>query len=291
MKFSLKFINKQLIKNFTKDILIDALGGVLITIGIYNFAVEAVFPMTGISGIALIFYHLLGTPIGAMTTFLNIPIAIGCYKILGRNFFIHSIRSILITSIVMDLCGPFIPLYTGDRILAAICTGIFSGLGYAIIYMNNSSTGGSDFITMSIRAKNPHLSLGKITFIIDAFIVLIGGYIYKDVDGIIFGVIISFLQAYVIDKLMYGIDSGKMTFIVTEYGNEMAEMINEVSGRGATLLHGVGSYSKIDKSVVMCACNNKQMYQIKRLAKKIDPASFTVIMESNEVVGEGFKSE
>ena len=291
MTLSLKFINKQLIKNFTKDILIDTLGGILITIGIYNFAIEAVFPMTGISGIALIFYHLFGTPIGAMTTFLNIPIAIGCYKILGRNFFIRSIRSILITSFIMDFCGPFIPLYTGDRILAAICTGIFSGLGYAIIYMNNSSTGGSDFITMSIRAKNPHLSLGKTTFIIYDFIVLIGGYIYKDVDGIIFGVIISFLQAYVIDKLMYGIDSGKMTLIVTEYGNEMAEMINEVSGRGATLLHGVGSYSKIDKSVVMCACNNKQMYQIKRLAKKIDPTSFTVIMESNEVVGEGFKSE
>ncbi|MFI3208443.1 MAG: YitT family protein [Eubacteriales bacterium] len=280
-----------LIKAFIRDVLIDFFGGILIAIGIYNFAVEAVFPMTGISGIALIFFHIFNTPIGAMTMFLNIPIAIGCYKILGRGFFIRSIRSIIITSLVIDFIGPLIPLYAGDRMLAAICTGAFSGLGYALIYMNNSSTGGSDFITMSIRAKNPHLSLGKIAFIVDAIIVLIGGYIYKDVDGIIFGIIISYLQAYVIDKLMYGIDAGKMTLIVTDFGEEMAEMINEISGRGATLLHGIGSYSKQDKSVVMCACNNKQMYQIKRLAKKIDPKSFTVIMESNEVVGEGFKAE
>ena len=46
-----------------------------------------------------------------------------------------------------------------------------------------------------------------------------------------------------------------------------------------------------EKDVVMCASNNKEMYTIKRLARKVDPKSFTIIMESNEVVGEGFKEE
>ena len=41
----------------------------------------------------------------------------------------------------------------------------------------------------------------------------------------------------------------------------------------------------------MCASNNKEMYTIKRLARQVDPKSFTIIMESNEVVGEGFKEE
>ena len=41
----------------------------------------------------------------------------------------------------------------------------------------------------------------------------------------------------------------------------------------------------------MCACNNKQMYGIRKLVKEIDKKAFLVIMESNEVVGEGFKEE
>ncbi len=277
------------LKLFAKDIMIDFIGGLLIAIGIYNFAVNAMFPMTGVSGIALIFYHIFQTPIGTMTMILNVPIALACYKILGRNFFIRSIRSIIITSLVMDYVAPFIPVYSGDRMLAAICTGAFSGLGYAMIYMNNSSTGGADFITMSIRAKNPHISLGKIAFVIDVSIVLLGGAIYKNVDGIIYGIIVSFILSTVVDKLMYGIDAGKMTLIVTRLGDDMASMIDEITGRGATLLQGVGSYSKTEKSVVMCACNNKEMYLIKKLAKQVDPESFTIIMESNEVVGEGFK--
>jgi uncharacterized membrane-anchored protein YitT (DUF2179 family) len=31
------------------------------------------------------------------------------------------------------------------------------------------------------------------------------------------------------------------------------------------------------------------MYTIKKMAHEVDPKAFTVIMESNEVVGEGFK--
>ena len=34
------------------------------------------------------------------------------------------------------------PVYTGSRLLAALCTGIFAGAGYALIYTRNSSTGG-----------------------------------------------------------------------------------------------------------------------------------------------------
>ncbi|MFI3171168.1 MAG: YitT family protein [Eubacteriales bacterium] len=280
---------KQHAIKFTKDSFIDFAGGFLIAMGIYNFSVHAQFPMTGVSGIALIFYHLFGLPIGALTMLFNVPIILGCYKILGRDFFITSLKTIIITSLVVDYIAPFIPLYYGDIMLAAICTGVFSGLGYAMIYMNNTSTGGMDFVIMSIRAKHPHLSIGKISFVTDVTIVLLGGFIYKNIDGIIYGIIICYLQSFVIDKLMYGIDSGKMTFIVTDSGDDMASMISHVTGRGATLLKGVGSYSKDDKSVVMCACNNKQMFQIKKLAKKVDPSSFTVIMESNEVLGEGFK--
>lgn len=284
-------MNTKFIKELFKDICIDVIGGLLIAIGIFNFAVNAQFPMTGISGIALIFYYLFQTPIGTMTMILNVPIALMCYRILGRTFFIRSIKSIIITSVIMDTVAPLLPMYSGDRLLAAICTGVLAGLGYAIIYMNNSSTGGVDFITMSIRAKKPHISLGKIVFAVDVTVVLLGGFILREVDGVIYGIMLSYIMSNVVDKLMYGIDAGKMTLIVTTKGYEMAEKIEALTGRGATLLHGKGSYSKEDKDIVMCASNNKQMYQIKKIAKSVDPSAFTVIMESNEVLGEGFKLE
>ena len=70
-------------KELAIDIVVDIVGNMLIAIGVYNFAANSGFPVAGISGIALIFYHLFGLPIGVMTVVLNIPIILLCYKLLG----------------------------------------------------------------------------------------------------------------------------------------------------------------------------------------------------------------
>ena len=158
--------------------------------------------------------------------------------------------------------------------------------------MRSSSTGGQDFISMAIKKVKPHISLGIITFVLDTTTIVMGSLIvFKDIDGFIYGIIVTYLMAIVMDRILYGVDEGKMTLIVTEHGAEVAQSIDEYSGRGSTILKGMGSYSKNHKDVVMCACNNKQMYTIKKMVRRIDPQAFTIIMESNEVVGEGFKEE
>lgn len=138
-------MKKMNLKKLAYDIMIDVVGGILIGLGIYNFAANAAFPLADISGIALIFYHLFGMPIGWVTMLLNVPIAIGCYRTLGKAFFVRFVRTVIITYLIIDYVAPLFPVYSGDRMLAAICTGIFSGLGYAMIFMNNSSTGGDGF--------------------------------------------------------------------------------------------------------------------------------------------------
>ena len=65
-------------KEWGTDILVDLFAGMIIAIGIYNFALNANFPVAGFSGIAIIMYHLIGLPVGAGTILLNVPVAIFC---------------------------------------------------------------------------------------------------------------------------------------------------------------------------------------------------------------------
>ncbi len=276
-------------KELLKDLAYDIVGSLLIAVGIYNFALYANLPLAGISGICLILYKLTGLPIGLGTVMLNIPIAALCYKLLGHHFFLRSIKSMLISSFFIDVIAPLFPVYQGDRLLAAICTGVISALGYALIYLRSSSTGGSDFVIMSVKALKPHLSLGNITFAIDGAIILVGGLMFSDTDGIIYGIMMSYLMSMVIDKVMYGVDRGKVALIVTEHGEEIAFEVERLTGRGATFLKAQGSFSKLDKQVVMVACDNKEMFRVQQVAKQCDPKSFTVVLESSEVLGEGFK--
>lgn len=276
-------------KELAMDLVADVAGNMLIAIGVYNFAANSGFPVAGISGIALIFYHLFGVPIGVMTVVLNIPIVLLCYKLLGKEFLLKSLKTMIIAWPLMDIVAPMLPVYSGERMLSAICVGVFSGLGYAMIYLRNSSTGGADFIIMSIRAIKPHLSIGKIAFATDVVIVGLGGYLFGDTDSVIYGMILTYILSTVVDKVMYGIDAGKMTLVVTDHSKEVAEKVDEMTERGCTFLRGVGSYSGEEKMVVMCACSNKEMHKVHKAVKEVDNRAFVITMESNEVRGEGFK--
>lgn len=281
---------KYMYKELMKDLAADLAASILIAAGIYNFALQADFPVAGFSGIALILHHLLGLPVGTGILLLNIPVAVFCFRFLGKDFFFRSIKTTVISSLFIDYIAPLFPVYKGEPFLAALCVGVLCGTGYALIFMRGSSTGGQDFITMSIKKVRPHISLGIINFFLDMLTITAGSLlVYRNMDGFICGVIITYLTSSVIDKIIYGVDQGKFSMIVTEKGEDVAKKIDQYSGRGSTLLKGIGSYSGREKFVVLCACSNKQMYTIKKLARQVDPHSFTIIMESNEVLGEGFK--
>ena len=271
------------------DLLFDIVGGIFVATGVYNFASAGNFPLTGFTGIALIINRLTAIPMGAMIIAMNIPVGLFCSRILGRKYFFKSIKSMLIVSVLIDYVAPMFPVFSGEKMLAAICTGVFAGIGYGLIYSRGSSTGGTDFITLSIRAKKPYMSVGTLTFSIDAVIVAIGAFVVsKDITGLIYGIIISFIASTVIDKILYGLSAGKMTLIVTDKAAEVADAIDTAAHRGATFLKGQGSYTEKEKDIVMCACSKKQMYLIQDAVKSVDPKAFMIIMESSEVMGQGF---
>lgn len=283
--YTMGFLQKQSVRT----LFLEVLGSFLVAVGIYNFAICAGFPMTGFSGVAIILYRLFHLPVGMTTILLNIPVSFFCFRLLGKDFFLRSLRCMVISSVMMDVIAPLLPSYQGSRLLAAICTGVIAGYGYALIFMQGSSTGGMDFITLSVKARKPHISLGKIVFLADAVIILIGGALFRDMDGIIYGLIVTYLFSRVVDKTMYGVNAGKLTLIVTSRPLLVSDTIRECCSRSSTILRGQGGYRKDERFVVMCACNNKQMYPLQQAVRLADPESFLIILESSEVHGEGFQ--
>ena len=277
-------------KELGMDLLSDLAGAFLFNIGIYNFAVSAEFAPVGVSGIALILRHLFGLPMGITSMVLNIPIVLVSYKLLGRRFLLRSMKSMVIFALVLDYVVPYLPVYQGNPLYAAVCTGIFSGLGLTIVYLRNCSTGGTDFLVMAIRKLFPHLTIGQISLVVDAIVIVAGGFVFRNLDAVILGMLSTIVTTMVIDKIMIGLGAGKLVFVVTSHAEEVAQRIEESTGRGSTFLQGQGSYSLDEKKVVMCACNNSQVVPIRRAIHETDKEAFLIITDSNEVYGEGFKA-
>ena len=276
-------------KNKTINTLLEILGCFISAAGIYSFAVAAEVPVTGVAGICAILYRLFGLPMGLSNVIINIPIIFFSYKLLGRSFLLRSLRCMILFAVFTDYLLPIMPVYTGNRLLATICGGVVVGIGDALIYMQNSSTGGLDFITMAIKAKHPHLPFGNLTFAAALAVILCNGVVFRDVDSIIYGLLFNFISAAVINKMMFGFSSSMLALIVTDDGKAACDEIDRVADLGSTILQGRGGYEGSPKDVVLCACSNKQLYEIEHAMQKLDPGCFIIMLQSNEVQGEVFR--
>jgi len=272
-----------------KCIGIEIIGCLLVAIGTYNFAVVAAFPMAGFTGLSILLNHFTGFPIGVGIVLFNIPVAVICYRLLGRRFFLHSIFCMVLSSLMIDYLAPLLPMFEGSRMLAAIACGVVAGSGFALIFAQNASTGGTDFIIFAIKSKLPHLQLGKVIIMVDFIPVILGGLLFDDIEGMMYGMIIAFLCGVVIDRHVFGTNAGKLLLIVSDDSSLIRRTIEEVSGRGCTIWNARGGYEGADHEVIMCACDTAQMYRVQKAVAAVEPGAFTVILESSEVAGRGFR--
>lgn len=280
---------KKQTKELMWDVLADIAGGLFYALGIYTFAKTANFAPGGLSGLALITHHLWGLPIGIMTLVFNIPVILLSFRLLGKRFLFKSLRSMIVCTLFVDFLLPAVsPPYTGSPLLAALYSGIFLGAGLAVLYMRGSSSGGTDFLTMSVKVLRPHMSLGAVTMIIDLIIILMGWPVFGNIDSVLYGIVATGVTSIVIDKTMYGVGAGKLIIIISDHGQEVADKIANAIDRGSTLIRAIGTHTGSERQVLLCACNKSQAFKVRSAAHEVDENAFVMITETSEVYGEGF---
>ncbi len=276
------------VQNFLKGFLIDLIGGLLIAAGVVIFMKDAGFASGGIQGLALIIYHYTHLPLGLLSLLLNVPLILLSYRLLGRHFIVRTLQSVVLTSLCTDLIGPFFPQYQGDPMLAAVFAAACIGVGLALIYQTGSSTGGTDLIIFSLRKMRPELSLGQVTNIINAVIIVLGGIVFKNIDAVLYGFIYTMVLATVVDKIMYGFVSGKMAYIISDRADHIAKIIGEKVRRGSTIIPAYGGYTKKPRDLIMVICTRRQLQLLREVVQKEDPQALFIVSEFNAAYGLGF---
>lgn len=270
--------------------LYDIFGSILYALGIYTFAKMGNFAPGGVSGLALLANRLWQVPLGLATVLLNIPLVLISLRVVGRPLILRTVRSVLISTVFLDVLFPLLPVYRGSPLMAALFGGAGVGAGMALFYMHGSSSGGTDFLTMTIKTLRPHLSIGTVTMCIDFAIILLGWAVFGNIDAVLYGLIMTFVGSFTLDKLLYGNGAGKLILVITAHGQAVAQRMMQLSGRGSTMIRAIGSYTGEERFVVLCACARAQAYLIKNAAHETDPSAFVLFTETTEVYGKGFEA-
>ena len=276
-------------KKIILDYLIITVGTALFALSVHVFTAPNNIAPGGAAGLATATAYLSKIPLGTLYFASNIPLIILGFFKLGKDFILKTLYSIVVFTILTDFALVSFYCYHGELIIVSIFGGILSGVGLALVFLRGGSTGGTDITNRIIGEKFPHFKLGNIVLITDAVVITFACFIFRNVESALFAIVTIFVQSFAMNKIMYGLDTGKYVQIITECPEEIAKKIHDTLGRGATIISAKGSYTDNENFVLLAAVRNNQFYTLKQIVKDCDKSAFMIVSDASEVLGEGFR--
>ncbi len=272
-----------------QDYAIITFGLLLFAAGWVLFLIPAEITGGGISGVAAVVYFATKIPVSITYLAINTFLVLVAIKILGANFGVKTIYSILVLTGFFALFQNVLkePM-VNDTFLSAILGGMAGGVGLGIVFSRGGSTGGTDIFAMIIN-KYRNISPGRIILLCDVVIIASSYIVFRSPEKLVYGYVSMWVVSYSLDSFLSGANRSAQMFIISKHYAEIADYIKEETYRGVTLLEGKGWYTREDAKVIMSVVRKKETSAIFREIKRIDPEAFITMASVMGVYGKGFE--
>ena len=269
-------------------VIMTVLGSTVFALGFALFLLPNDMNAGGISGLAQVVVEILGFgSVGTLSILINMPLFIlGGIKI-GKRFFVGSLMGMVLSSVLIDAFA-LLPVIEMEPLICVLYGGGICGLGLGVVFVSGTSTGGSDILVRLLKLKYRNVPIGQIALYFDAIVVILTGLVFRDVTKALYTGIAVFVTSQVVDAVVYRFDYSKVALIISSEYEAIAQAIGKELYRGATFLHGEGTYSHNQTKVVLTAVKKQQVAELKELVIRIDPNAFIIVQEAHQVLGDGF---
>lgn len=275
-----------------KNALILITGSLMFAVAINMFVGPGGLYVGGLTGVlqilVMLFYDIFNIELslGVLVLVCNLPILWLAWKSVGKRFAILTVISVVIQSIFFEV----IPVHgiAEDVMVNSIFGGVLVGLGSGMILKIGASAGGMDIVSQVMSYKFEG-SVGKYSFIINAFVIGVAGY-YQSWEVAMYTIISIYITSIVIDKV-HTLHKNLTLYIVTQKEQEIKKAIWDELYRGITVLEASGAYTQEKRNVLMLVLSSYELYETLEIIKSVDAAAFINVVKSEAVVGNFIKKK
>lgn len=274
-----------------RKLIIDAasilLGNILLAFAIAYFIIPNNVLSGGVAGLSIALSPLLKIEVDTLITSIIVISFILGYVFLGKEFALKTIASSILYPVLLKFMGFFDYQAPIDPLLASLYGGLIAGVGIGLVFRAGSSTGGMD-IPPLILQKYTKVKAHTWIMVVDGVTILLGMTTFG-LNSVLIGLVSAYAMSKSINAVQtLGGQQAKQVFIITDYVDEILEMILLTIDRGATLLDATGGYTQKKKKIIMTVLMTEQYAQLEKNVKEIDKDAFLIVSDATEVHGYGF---
>ena len=260
-------------------------GSLLFPVAVNCFVVPAGLNTGGFVGLAQnISTILVGSAAltGAINFCFNIPLFVLSWKSISHKFFVKTVLSLIIQSTALSflpvLSEPILP----DPLSNAVFAAVIGGFGIGLCLLSGGCAGGLDILGVYFSKKAPDISVGKISYMINFFVLGWSAFLFS-LPAAMYSLIFVVIMYFVSDKVHYQ-NINVMALIITQ-NPEIKDVILEQTHRGVTCWKGNGAYTHSNTEILLSVVNKYEVNSLKKIVKDHDPHAFLLITGTKPVLG------
>ena len=239
----------------------------------------------GVSGIAILFHHLLGLHPSLTISLISGVYALHILAVKKEKNIVKVLLSTYLFPILIYLTGFMLKnteLPIKDNIILVIISIILTTISSIFVIKNDYEIDGSNMSTRLLTEKN--ISYKDAASVQNVIIVMFSG-IFFGFRKSIYGLVILLIKNYLVERSLLGVSDSKLFFIYTKNIKELKQMIIKEMKTGVTILNVEGGFSNKKTKMIMCVVNTRDYYVFKKKILEIDKNAFIMINDCYETKG------
>ena len=264
------------------------LGNVFYAFVIRLFLLPGNLMTGGTTGIGLVVKHFTGTSISGFVLVFNIVMLIVGWTLLGKKFALTTVISSFTYPIALEAASHIFGdlVITTDPMLNTIFAGLGIGIGLGIVIRTGASTGGMDIPPLVLN-KYFRIPVSVSLNVFD-MLILVLQIVYNPPERVLYGVLLVMIYTTVLDKVLMMGNTKTEVKVISSQVEEIRQAILAQVDRGVTMLYGEGGYRQKQTQIVLSIVSNRELPQVEKLIRHIDPEAFMIVSRVTEVRGRGF---
>ena len=272
------------IRKTVEEFAIITVGTIIVAIAVFFFMLPSHVTVGSGAGLAMVISNFVPLPVSTITLVMNIGLLITGYILIGPEFGVKTVYCSILMPLVMGVFEKIFPDFqsiTQDPLLDVICYILVVGVGLAILFSRNASSGGLDIVA-KIMNKYLRMDLGQ-AMSASGIIVALSSALCYDSKTVVLSLLGTYFGGMVVDHFIFGINIKRRVCVISNDLEPIIDFVLHELHSGATLNEIIGAYDRTPRMEMVTIVDKNEYKKLMDYVRKIDPKAFVTVYSVSDM--------
>jgi uncharacterized membrane-anchored protein YitT (DUF2179 family) len=272
------------VRNTIKEFTIITIGTIIVAAAVFFFMMPSHVSVGSGAALAMVLSNYIPLSVSVITLIMNVGLLIIGFLLVGPEFGIKTVYCSILMPLIMGLFEILFPNFqsiTQDPFLDVVCYILVVGVGLAILFPRNASSGGLDIVA-KIMNKYLRMDLGK-AMSISGMLVALSSALCYDSKTVVLSLLGTYFGGIIVDHFIFDNNIKRRVCVISPELDEIVDFVLHQLHSGATLNEIIGAYDHTPRTEMIAIVDKQEFKRLMNHIREVDPNAFVTVYSVSEM--------